>query len=235
MIRKRSGFAILASSSAALADDDARTEVFYVDEADIDLNPRIGHQWTRRGEQPAIVAPGQNWKAYPSGALNAHTGRVLWRGGKGLNSALFIELLEHLRGRYRGAGRIVLFLDDCIIRMSRETRRWLAKNAKSTLLSQPVYHPWVNRIERPWKAMHDSVTRNHCCATLEQLVERVARLLDVAQPFPGAGHGLGRADAGVAAFRPADWLALPVSRGERRRASTCERGGSTSCFVALTG
>ena len=47
MIRKRSGFAILASSSAALADDDARTEVFYVDEADIDLSPRIGYQWAR--------------------------------------------------------------------------------------------------------------------------------------------------------------------------------------------
>jgi len=119
--------------------------------------------------------------------------------------------------------------------MSRETRRWLAKNAKSTLFFQPVYHPWVNRIERLSTAMHYSVTRNHCCATLEQLVERVVRFLDVAQPFPGAGHGLGRADAGAAAFRSAVWLALPVARGERRRASPHERGGWTSCFVALTG
>lgn len=39
---------------AALAEADARTEVFYVDEADIDLNPRIGYSWRRRGHQLAV-------------------------------------------------------------------------------------------------------------------------------------------------------------------------------------
>lgn len=190
----------LARIEAALGDADARTEVFYVDEADIDLNPRIGCQWTRRGEQPAVVTPGQNKKVYLAGALHAHTGHVLWRGGEGKNSALFVELLEHLRRRYRRARRIVLILDNYIIHKSRETRRWLAKNPKFTLLFQPVYHPWVNRIERLWKAMHDTVTRNHRCRDLGELIERVVRFLAAAQPFPGAGHGLAHAEAGVAEF-----------------------------------
>ena len=53
-------------------------EVFYVDEADLDLNPRIGPAWTPRWVQPAIPTPGQNRKRYVAGALNARTGRVWW-------------------------------------------------------------------------------------------------------------------------------------------------------------
>lgn len=34
-------------------------EVFYVDEADVDFNPRIGSAWTRRGEQIGVATPGQ--------------------------------------------------------------------------------------------------------------------------------------------------------------------------------
>ena len=180
----------LARIEAALAERVPGTEVFFVDEVDIDLNPRIGLQWTRRGEQPAIPTPGKNRKAYLAGALHAHTGRVLWRGGEGKNSALFIELLEHLRSRYRGARRIVLVLDNYIIHKSRAVQRWLVGNPKFELLFQPVYYPWVNRIERLWKALHDTITRNHRCSTLEQLIERVVQFLGVAQPFPGAGHAL---------------------------------------------
>ena len=174
----------------AIATAGPHTEVFFVDEADIDLNPRIGFQWTRRGHQPAIPTPGKNRKAYLAGALHAHTGRLVWRGGESKNTALFIDLLEHLRGRYRRAKRIVLILDNYIIHKSHAARRWLAKNPKFELLFQPVYYPWVNVIERLWKAMHDTVTRNHRCANLPALIERVVRFLDVVQPFPGAGQAL---------------------------------------------
>ena len=34
-------------------------------------------------------------------------------------------------------------------------------NPKFESVFQPIYHPWVNVIERLWKAMHDTVTRNH--------------------------------------------------------------------------
>jgi len=127
----------------AIATAGRHTEVFFLDEADIDLNPRIGFQWTRRGQQPAIPTPGKNRKAYLAGALHAHTGRLVWRGGERKNTALFIDLLEHLRRRYRGAKRIVLILDNYIIHKNRAARRWLAKNPKFALLFQPVYYPCV--------------------------------------------------------------------------------------------
>ena len=50
------------------------TEIFFVDEADIDFNPRIGFAWRIKGRQDAIPTPGQNQKHYLAGALNASTG-----------------------------------------------------------------------------------------------------------------------------------------------------------------
>jgi len=61
------------------------------------------------------------------------------------------------------------------------------------LLFQPVYHPWVNRIERLWKALHDTVTRNHRYRTMDELMIAVRRFLVVCQPFPGNCHALATA------------------------------------------
>jgi transposase len=180
----------MAAIDAALADRTPRTEVFYVDEVDIDLNPRIGFMWQRRGRQQAIPTPGQNRKHYLAGALHAHTGRVLWQGHERKNSTLFIDLLRLLKATYRRARRIVLIVDNYIIHKSRQTRRWLTANPKFELLFQPAYHPWVNRIERLWKQLHETVTRNHRHTSMNALLSDVERFLTVAQPFPGNYHGV---------------------------------------------
>ena len=56
----------------------ATEAVFYVDEADIDLNPCIGPAWMARGEQMTVPTPGKNQKHYIAGALNAR--RARWPG-----------------------------------------------------------------------------------------------------------------------------------------------------------
>ena len=166
------------------------TEIFYVDEADVDFNPRIGPSWTRRGRQPGVVTPGQNEKHYLAGALNAHTGRVVWTEHPRKDAVLFIRLLEALRRTYRAAHRLVLILDNYIIHKSAAVERWLEANPKFTLLFQPTYSPWVNQIERLWKTMHDTVTRNHQCKTFQELAQHIIRFLEVASPFPGNHHAL---------------------------------------------
>ena len=180
----------LQAIEAALAEEDPYTEVFYVDEADVDLNPRIGSGWMRRGEQTAVPTPGQNHKHYIGGALHAHTGQLVWVEHERKNSVLFVKLLEQLRSQYRRARRVVLILDNYRIHKSQMVERWLARNGKFQLLFQPVHHPWVNVIERLWKAMHDTVTRNHRCRSMFELCQHVARFLDIVQPFPGSGHGV---------------------------------------------
>jgi transposase len=37
----------------------------------------------------------------------------------------------------------------------------------------PPYCPDHNRIERLWKDLHDNVTRNHRCSTMDQLMQHV--------------------------------------------------------------
>ena len=85
---------------AALAEEAPYTEVFYVDEADVDLNPRIGSSWMRRGEQTAVPTPGQNQKHYVAGALHAHTGPWVWVEHERKTAVLFVKRLERLRRQY---------------------------------------------------------------------------------------------------------------------------------------
>ena len=180
----------MAAIDEALSDTTSGTEVFYVDEADVDLNPRIGSAWMPRGRQMAVPTPGRNHKSYLAGALHARTGRVVWVEHERKNSLLFIHLLYRLKRTYRSAKRIVLIVDNYIIHKSAITLRWLNNNPKFELLFQPAYHPWVNRIERLWKTMHDTVTRNHHHDTMETLLQAVRRFLQVCQPFPGNHHAM---------------------------------------------
>ena len=84
------------------------------------------------------------------------------------------------------------------------------ENPKFQLLFQPTYSPWVNVIERLWKAMHDTVTRNHRCRLMFEQCQSVARFLEVVQPFPGNGHA-------VALLGSAIWVARTARRPSTAR------------------
>ncbi|MBK4340515.1 IS630-like element ISEc33 family transposase, partial [Enterobacter hormaechei subsp. hoffmannii] len=143
----------------ALDECSAEHPVFYEDEVDIHLNPKIGADWQLRGQQKRVVTPGQNEKYYLAGALHSGTGKVSYVGGNSKSSALFIALLKHLKATYRRAKTITLIVDNYIIHKSRETQRWLKANPKFRVIYQPVYSPWVNHVERLWQALHDTITR----------------------------------------------------------------------------
>jgi transposase len=89
-----------------------QTPVFYVDEADLDLNPRIGAVWARRGRQPLVLTPGQNRKHYLAGALCAHSGTLVFCDGPRKTSALFVALLEQLLIRFAACPTLHLILDN---------------------------------------------------------------------------------------------------------------------------
>ena len=161
-------------------------EVFFVDEADIDLTPRIGLTSIKRGQQPLVLTPGKNVKYYIAGALNARTGRVVYAHGPKKNSELFIDLLDVLRRSYRRARSIHLVLDNYIIHKSRQTLRAL-KDPSGRIQCHflPPYSPENNPIERLWKQLHDNVTRNHRHQTMPSLWADTVQFLDDIQPFPG--------------------------------------------------
>lgn len=163
-----------------------REEVFYLDEADIDLNPRIGPCYMKRGRQFVVLTPGKNEKRYVAGALNARTGRVIHTFSRSKNSDLFLCLLEKLKAAYRRAERIHLILDNCIIHKSRLTLAWLRHfGGRIEFHFLPPYSPEHNVIERLWKQMHDHVTRNHRHRTMQDLIGAIEQFLRGIQPFPG--------------------------------------------------
>jgi transposase len=161
-------------------------EVFYADEADIDLNPRIGATWMRRGEQALVLTPGQNVKYYIAAALNARTGTVVWVHGPRKNSELFANLVHAVHGRYKKCRRIHLILDNYVIHKSRRTNDTLDRlNGRVQLQFLPPYSPEANPIERLWKQLHDNVTRNHRFPEMESLWQATQQFMYRVQPFPG--------------------------------------------------
>lgn len=104
--------------------------------------------------------------------------------GSSKSSDLFIKLLEALRRTYRRAKTITLVLDNYIIHKSQKVERWQEKNPKFRLLFLPVYSPWLNPIELLWLSLHETVTRNHQCRYMWQLLRQVNQFMRVASPFP---------------------------------------------------
>ena len=145
------------------------------DEADIDLNPRIGADWTLPGEQRTVMTPGKNVKRYFAAAMDAKTDRLVWVKQEKKNSRLFIELLKKLLRQYPDKKLIHLVLDNYCIHSSRQTRLWLAEHGQKLRLHfLPPYDPDDNRIERKvWREVHANVTTNHRCTTIDWLCEEV--------------------------------------------------------------
>ncbi|HGP4107346.1 IS630 family transposase [Salmonella enterica] len=178
----------------ALAQEQTAHPVFYQDEVDIDLNPKIGADWMPKGQQKRIATPGQNQKHYLAGALHSGTGRVHYVSGSSKSSDLFISLLETLRRTYWRAKTITLVADNYIIHKSRKVERWLEENPKFRLLFLPMYSPWLNPIERQWLSLHETITRNHQCRYMWQLLKQVAQFMNAASLFPGNQQGLAKVE-----------------------------------------
>ena len=168
-------------------------EAFYVDEVDIDLNPRIGPDWTLPGQQRWVLTPGQNVKRFVAGALNHRTGHLVWVEGDQKRSWLFLNLLRALLRRYRRARILHLILDNYTIHSSKIIQAALAEwGERLRLHFLPPYCPEENRIERLWLQLHANVTRNHRCRSISHLLTNVRRFLRNATPFPGNQPSLAR-------------------------------------------
>ena len=145
--------------------------VVWEDEADIDLNPKIGVDWMLPGTQRLVLTPGKNKKHYFAAAMDAHSDRLTWVSAEKKNSGLFIAMLKKLLTTYADRNMIHLILDNFVIHSSRQTRAWLAEHGQKIRLHfLPPYSPDDNRIERKlWREVHANVTINHQSTSIEQL------------------------------------------------------------------
>jgi transposase len=174
--RKNKRMALIHRLIESLPDDQIAV---WEDEADIDLNPKIGSDWTLPGTQRRVMTPGKNVKRYFAACMEARAGRLTWVKSRRKNSVLFIEMLKKLLRTYADQKVIHVILDNFSIHTSQQTRDWLAEHgAKLRLHFLPPYCPDDNRIERKlWREVHANVTINHDREEIEALCDDVVHYM----------------------------------------------------------
>jgi putative transposase len=154
----------------------------FQDEVDLNLNPDIGCCWMERGKQAEVLTPGNNVKRYLSGSMSWRTGELIVTQGTRRNAELFVAHLDDLRRHFRHYRRIHVICDNArfhTIEGSRLVRQYLAEHGDRILLHYlPAYSPQDNPIERVWWHLHEQITRNHRCRSIEELVKLTLAWLD---------------------------------------------------------
>ena len=164
---------------------DDETAVFQ-DEVDINLNPKIGCQWMRRGRQAQVVTPGDNAKCYLAGSLHWRTGELFTTEGPKRDGALFVAHLHQLRRTLRRYKKIHVICDNAKF----HSDCWAVwefchrYGDRVVLHFLPKYAPDLNPIERIWWQLREAITRNHSCQDLPALVELVLGWLTERKSFP---------------------------------------------------
>jgi transposase len=153
----------------------AGVALFFADELDPHLLPKVGSQWMPRGEQVGVLTPGTNEKRYLAGALDMRTGTVAhcvrWRKPRGL----FRDLLGTLDRAYPATRctRLYVVVDNYKVHKAQAVEQWLACHPRFELLFLPTYCPKASPIERAFGDVHDKCTRNHKRKRLGDLVTGV--------------------------------------------------------------
>jgi transposase len=172
---RRRKLAELQSLLVHLPDDE--TAVF-MDEVDVNLNPKVGCQWMRRGEQATVETPGTNEKRYLAGSIHWRTGRIILTEGRkkeGRGAVLFCRHLDDLRRAFRHYRVVHVICDNAGFHKpdkSKAVRKYLEERGHRVVLHYlPTYSPDANPIERVWWRLHEAVTRNHRCRTMDDLLD----------------------------------------------------------------
>jgi transposase len=159
--------------------------LFFADELDISLLPKVGYQWMPKGEQVEVMTPGTNEKRYLAGALDLTTGTITSCVWYRKQTGLFIELLETLDRTHPVPlfTHLTVVLDNAKLHKAQNVQQWLAAHPRFALLYLPTYCPQANPIERVFGDVHDKCTRNHTRKRIWRLVQDVKQHLRVNGPW----------------------------------------------------
>jgi transposase len=157
----------------------AGAALFFADELDIQLLPKVGYQWMPKGEQVEVWTPGTNAKRYLAGALDITTGTITQGGWYRKQPGLFLELLDTLDRTHPTPlfTQLTGVVDNAKIHKAKTVQQWLAAHPRFELLYLPTYCPRANPIERAFGDVHDNCTRNHPRKRMWHLVQDVKQHL----------------------------------------------------------
>jgi transposase len=163
----------------------AGAALFFADELDIHLLPKVGYQWMPKGTQVEVLTPGTNEKRYLAGALDITTGTLTHCVWYRKTTGLFLDLLDTLDRTHPAPlyPHLTVVIDNAKIHQAKKVQKWLATHPRFELLYLPTYCPQANPIERAFGDVHDKCTRNHTRKQMWQLVQDVKQHLQVNGPW----------------------------------------------------
>jgi transposase len=163
----------------------AGVALFFADELDINLLPKVGYQWMPKGEQVEVLTPGTNEKRYLAGALDLTTGTITHCVWYRKQTGLFLDLLETLDRTYPAPlfAHLTVVADNAKVHHAQKVQQWLAAHPRFEVLYLPTYCPRANPIERAFGDVHDMCTRNHTRKRMGHLVQDVKRHLQSNGPW----------------------------------------------------
>jgi transposase len=163
----------------------AGVALFFADELDINLLPKVGYQWMPKGEQVEVLTPGTNEKRYLAGALDITTGKITHCVWYRKQTGLFLELLDTLDRTHPVPlfTHLPIVVDNAQLHTAKKVQQWLAAHPRFELLYLPTYCPDANPIERACGDVHDKCTRNHTRKRMWPLGKDVKQHLRVNGPW----------------------------------------------------
>jgi putative transposase len=130
------------------------------------------------GQQAAVETPGTNEKRYLAGSIHWRTGRVILTEGRpkeGRSAALFLRHLDDLRRAFRHYKVVHVICDNAGFHKpdkSKVVKKYLGEWAGRVVVHYlPTYSPDCNPVERVWWRLHEAVTRNHRCRSMDELLD----------------------------------------------------------------
>ena len=144
----------------------------FQDEVQLDLNPKIGSAWMLEGIQQEVVTPGDNVRRHLAVSMLVGTGRlVVSEPTLRRNSDQFVAHLADLCWRLRHWKVIHVICDNAAFHKSGVVRRWVADRGGRVVLHYlPARAPEENPVERVFWRLHEAVTRNHRCQSIDELI-----------------------------------------------------------------
>ena len=155
-----------------------RCRLVYLDEAHIHQDADLGHGWAERGRRlhVASTSPGLSARVSFYGLYLFNEGQVrVWPYPKA-NGEHTVDVLRRLRAEVPD-DVLTLIWDGAPYHRAKAV--WAeAAHLGITLLPLPGYSPDLMPVEALWRWLREDVTYNHCHATPDDLIRRVATFED---------------------------------------------------------
>lgn len=147
--------------------------IYFGDAVHVKHNAEAGYAWSPIGEPHLIPTNSGRQRYNVLGVYCTQTHEHLFiLTGENINQDTVIELLQRLRAKHPGDGKIYLVLDNASYNKALRVRAQ-AQASQIVLKFQPPYSPNLNLIERLWKFMRKKFCKDKYRGTFNEFREKL--------------------------------------------------------------